>query len=337
MMRAFIAQNASTAWFARFLIVLFLVMSADAFSQDDNAPSAEELAELEAMASEMNESAIAAAREPGPDYEPRLDPNHPDYMGPDENGEGGYDPRTDPDHPQKSQTDPGEEWNNPRRADGSPHIKQAAGDWEWGELFYGHTYPAQLTVTNDCETKETVTVTVENLPYLTIPKTIEVNAKSTKIIECTITTPPAPDVFLTGHESIPEGGIFVDIKDAKVTFWHPWNPPCNPKRVVYNVTGHIHFAPKADDDEGGPSRLATTDACTVYWNTGEPPANLDEDCTEKIRVLALHYREKILQNYAEADPGSWGWLPSASAIRNMSVSELVAMKNRIDWQIQTSD
>jgi len=334
MMKSIFQRRKKPRWVPLLWGFAFVLLSTHAQSQTDNESTPGEPVDLDAIAEEMN-SEVPQYREAGPDYEPRADPNHPDFET-DKDGNGTYDPRTDPDHPQKDETDPGDEWNNPRRADGSPHISQLAGDWEWGELFYDHSYPAQLTVTNTCETDEVISVTVENLPYLTIPSTIEVDANSTKIVECTITTPPAPDIFLTGHESIPEGGIFVDIKDAKVIFWHPWNPPCNPKRVVYNVTGHIHFAPEAKDEEdGGPTHLATTDPCTVYWNTGEPPPDLDEDCTEKIRILALHYREKIYQHNVNADPASWSWLPSGTAIRGMSVSELIAMKNKIDWQIQT--
>lgn len=258
------------------------------------------------------------------------DPNTPD---PDP----AYRPQNDPDFPLRSPNDPGDAWNNPRRADGTPSIRLAAGDWEWGELVYGETYPTKLTVTNKCETPETATITVNDLPYLEIAKQVTVPARSSIDVEAKITTPPPPNIILTGHETLPEDGIFEDIKDASVVIWHPWNPPhCMPKRETYNVTGHIHFPP--DDPGGGaadpqPQKLLTADPCTVYWNTGQPPPDLEEDCTEKMRVLALHFRERILAGLAERSPGDWDWLPSALEIRAMSVPELLGFKARAESQI----
>jgi hypothetical protein len=258
------------------------------------------------------------------------DPNTPD-------GEPGYNAGKDPDHPMKSPDDPGEAWNNPRRADGTPSIRQSVGDWEWGELVYGNTYPTKLTVTNKCDTPETAIITVNDLPYLDIAKQVRVPAKSSIEVEAKITTPPPPNIVLTGHETLPEGGLFEDIKDASVVIWHPWNPPhCMPKRETYNVTGHIHF-PQDDPDAGGggpqPQKILTADPCTVYWNTGQPPPGLEEDCTEKMRALAVHYRERILASLVKTAPAEWEWLPSAAEIRAMSTEEMLAFKARTESQI----
>jgi len=265
-----------------------------------------------------------------PDYEPRMDPNSSSYD-PD------YNPQDDPDHPSKQQTDPGEAWDNPRRADGTPSIRRAFGDWAWGELTYGQTYKTKLTVTNQCGSSETVSLTAENLPYLTVPETVTIPGKSQKEIDLTITTPAPPAIpLLTGHETIPPGGFFTDIKGDKemLKVWHPWNGDCMPKRETYKVTGHIHYA-DADKDPG-PQRIALATPCQVYWNTGERPANLDEDCTEEFLVLALHYRERVLQGHATGDPKAWAWLPSAPEIRTMTAAEMLAMKARADAQIRQS-
>jgi hypothetical protein len=68
----------------------------------------------------------------------------------------------------------------------------------------------------------------------------------------------------------------------------------------------------------------------VWWNTGERPPDAKEDCTAKIRVLATHYRERILQHHYESDPARWAWLPGATQIRDMSIEDLFAMKARAD-------
>jgi hypothetical protein len=238
----------------------------------------------------------------------------------------------------RSPEDPGEKWNNPRRGDGTPVIRQAAGDWEWGELFYGKTYPTKLTVSNKCDTPETATITVNDLSYLEIAKKVTIPAKSSIEVDAKITTPPPPTIQLTGRETLPEGGFFTDITDASVVIWHPWNPPhCMPKRETYNVTGHIHYPP--DDPSGGSGsspqaqKLLTADPCTVYWNTGQPPPGLEEDCTEKMRVLAIHYRERILAGLVAYSPADWQWLPTAAELRAMSVEELLAFKAQAEAQI----
>lgn len=262
----------------------------------------------------------AHAQEPDPGHDPTAQPPP------------GYDPYADAGHPLKGEQDPGAAWDTNRRGLGEPHIVNAAGAWEWGELVYGRTYPTALLVTNHCETEEAVTITVEGLPYLDIPSRVTIPPLASVTVDAAITTPPPPEVLITGHETLPEGGIFVDIRDARVIVWHPWNPPCGPKRERYEVSGHIHFPPEdpAGGGDSGPEDLAAPDLCTVYWNTGQRPPGLEEDCTERMRMLAVHYRERILASAAREEPAAWGWLPSAAEIRDMDVESLLAFKARAD-------
>ena len=265
---------------------------------------------------------------PDPDYEPRTDPRSDRY---DPN----YDPSTDPGHPSRQDQDPGEAWDNPRRADGTPGIRTASGDWVWGELRYGTSYKTKLKLTNKCTNPETVTLTTSNLPWISVPGKVTIPGKSSVDLDITIVIPPMPKItFLTGHENLGPDPFFVDIKGDKeeLKVWHPWNGDCLPKREIYKVSGHIHPGEPDSDSDPGPQRLATTPPCRVWWNTGERPAQAKEDCTDSFRKFAVHYREKIVQGFATRDPAAWAWLPSSPQIRDMSASELLAMKQRADAQ-----
>ncbi len=224
--------------------------------------------------------APAVGQEPeayDPNYDPRTDPNSPEY-------DPGYWAAEDPNHPLRQEEDPGEAWDavggSDARADGSPSVRRATGDWDWGELFYDMTIPARLVVRNQCEGPEVVTITVNNLPYLTMPKRVTVPGMSEIEVEGTIQTPEAPGpIILTGAETLPEEGIFIDVgkRGGSVVLWHPWNPGvCEPKREIYTVAGHIHFPPESGGGGGGgPEEIASPDACTVQWNTGAPAPDLE--------------------------------------------------------------
>jgi hypothetical protein len=253
--------------------------------------------------------------------------------------EPGYDPALDPNHPLRGQDDPGEAWDGPhRRADGTPNITVLSGDWDWGELEYDRTYQTSLVVVNECDWQQEVTIEVDNLPYLSINRRARIPADSETPIPATIRTPAAPSApIISGTQPFHAGGLFLDIHDGAVRVWHPWSvasgKACQPKRVAWTVTGHIHFPPDGGGGASGPSRIASPHPCTVYWNTGERPANAEEDCTEKIRVLALHYRERVLQVHAGTNPAAWEWLPGRPEIQGMPTGDLFAMRDRAEEQI----
>ena len=279
----------------------------------------------------------------GPQYNPKTDPNSTQYD-PD------YNPASDPNHPLKDKSkDPGAPWENHRLSDGTPPVNVSKGGWDWGELFFENSYQSKLTVTNGCKGTQTVSIFINNLPYLSMPNSLTIPGNSQIDVELTIDTPPQPPPpLLTGAPGQPTswGWVqppppqpfgaprfhqpnFVDVQ-GEVIIWHPWNGNCFPKRETYNATGHIHFKPPGPPPSG-PEKLATPSVCQVYWNIGVPPAQLDDkDCTEEFRKLATQYREKILGPYVDREPEKWNWLPDASDIRNMSESELLAMKARAD-------
>jgi hypothetical protein len=101
--------------------------------------------------------------------------------------------------------------------------------------------------------------------------------------------------------------------------------------VTYNVTGHIHFKPPPPEGgDGGPQEIAKADPCVVYWNTGEPPPDLEEgtDCTETFRGLAIILLEKVIQPRVKENPQAWAWLPAVSEIQSMAEAELLAFRDR---------
>lgn len=254
--------------------------------------------------------------------------------------------------------DPGADWNT-RNANPSlvPTISSRVGAWHWGELVYGKTYSTYLTVTNRCDTPETISIFTHNLSYLKFPRKVRVAGGEAKKVPMTITMPPEPPPPFVPPGGTPPawgwvppplvpnaGGAkfhqpnFADIAKEKgeVILWHPLRNDCRPERTTYDVTGHIHFGPP--DDSGGPSgpeKIASPDVCEVYWLTGEPPAQLDgEDCTDEMRSLASRWRETVVQPYVDSDPGAWGWLPEASHIEQMSIDDLLEMKRRADTQMR---
>jgi len=236
-------------------------------------------------------------------------------------------------------------------ADGSPGVGTASADLDWGERYYGAQFEQPVIITNKCTTVQPVTITVNNLPYLTLPQKVILPPGETTI-KGTVTLPPEPSPPINvgmpgapgwGHVDfgpifIPPGQWpppklhqphFVQI-DGSFETWHPWapaDPGCNAKLTTFTVTGHIHFRPPPPPGDDGPQRLATPDVCEVYWNIGEPPAQLkDEDCTEKMRELASRFREKLLPPYIVNAPDQWLWLPSVDDIREMSIPQMLGMK-----------
>ena len=105
---------------------------------------------------------------------------------------------------------------------------------------------------------------------------------------------------------------------------------CHATRTTYKPGGHIHWRPPAaEDEDSGPSQLAETDPCTLWWNIEEQPDNASEgECTPKIRTLAGHFVDKILAPFIEHTPGDWGWLKKLGSVQDKSIDELLAMKAR---------
>lgn len=286
---------------------------------------------LAAAEAQMKPPGRASATKPGPAKGERKkmleDPNTP---------------AGNPNHPLKDpSTDPGpkpeKDVPEERSTDGTPAITFAEGDWPWGELLYGKTYPTEITITNDCWSAETVGIFVSNLPYVTLPSSVTVPAKGKLNVPINIVTPPEPKLLLTGREKIPEHGIFGTV-EGEIVAWHPWtaDPECMPKRESYKATGHIHYDLTPPPPPPAPEKIAGAGSCQVWWNTGARPATLkeDQDCTAEIRDLAATYRLRVLQPLVDRAPSEWGWLPSAEQIAQMSIDECLGMKAKAQAQLE---
>ena len=269
----------------------------------------------------------------------------------------------DPDHPLKGEEDPGSAWDGANVNNWhddhkeTPPIRNATGNWPWGEMFYDKTYETELVATNRCPTPQTVYITVHDLPYLKgLPDQVDVPGDSEVDLPVTIETPPEPDPPINPTPFDPSGpGFgwvqppdlppqpnpfdptapkwhqpnFLPVK-GRVVLWHPWKDNCQPRRVTYNADGHIHFNPPDDTPpDRGPEKLATPDPCTVYWLTGEEPPNLDDqDCTETFRGLAIAFLETVIAPRAAEDPDAWGWTPTVDQLQSMPSDELLAFRDR---------
>lgn len=229
-----------------------------------------------------------------PRHEPRADTSNSCYD-PD------YDAKSDPNHPLKNpKADPGPGWEQNKRYDGTPPVASGEGDWPWGEMFYGQTFQTTLKLTNNCEAPQQASIFVTSA-YLTFPPVVVVPGEGQAEVVGTITMPPQPDppirVGLPGEPGwgwvnpVPFDGWtpatpeeaemvanfhqpnFANVDELAVVIWHPWTDLCAPKRVTYHATGHIHFPPPPGDDSG-PSTLATSTPCEIWWRTGEVPGQL---------------------------------------------------------------
>lgn len=249
----------------------------------------------------------------------------------------------------------------------TPGIRTATGNWPWGDKYYGKTYKYNLTVRNRCDRERTVFIAKNDLPFLMdLPPTVTVPPRDSVELELTVETPPEPDPPINPNPFDPTAPGFGWVPppdlppqpnpfdptapkwhqpnflpvEGNVVMWHPWKAwqdedgtwfSCDPRRVTYNATGHIHFNPPPPDaGDSGPREIAKPDPCVVYWNTGERPPDLEEgrDCTEVFRGLAIILLEMIVLPRVEEDPDAWDWLPAVSDIQSMTAEQLLAFRDR---------
>lgn len=228
----------------------------------------------------------------------------------------------------------------------------SADPWPWGEQFYGAKFPVYLEAHNSCESTETIQIKPVSLPYLTMQGSVTVPGKGKVVVSGMVQLPPEPSPPLRtglpgepgwGHVPVPPFFVppgqmpppsihqpnFADITGS-VELNFDGNKHCDPSHVVYVASGHMHFRPPEPDK--GPEQIHKTDVCQVYWNIGEPPAQLgDEDCTLKMRGYAAAFVERVLAPYTQNDPDSWLWL-SAIDISSSSIDQLLLMKARASAQ-----
>ncbi|MFK7977677.1 MAG: hypothetical protein AB8C02_16195 [Halioglobus sp.] len=269
-----------------------------------------------------------------------------------------YDSFTDPFHPLKNPNkDPGTQWERQpgsNMGDRSPGAHASKVDWDWGERYFEQKFPVLLNIKNHCSTAQNVSIFTTDLRFLTFPSSVTVPPGGAGLDvqgKVVLPGPPIP-TGLPGEPPmgwvdldpgyIPPGmpppklhqPNFVSITGTVVA-WHPWAPDsgpkgCLPARTTYSVGGHIHWRPpEPEEEDAGPSRLATTDPCIVYWNTGErPPQARAGQCTTKIRQLARHFIDKVLPSYRSNAPKEWRWLVEFGAVDDKSAQQLVDLKKR---------
>ncbi|RLA43707.1 MAG: hypothetical protein DRR04_08750 [Gammaproteobacteria bacterium] len=266
-----------------------------------------------------------------------------------------YEAYYDSSHPLKNpDKDPGKEWerkNKQAHADGSFGALAASVDWDWRERYFNETFIVILHVTNRCKSEQPTSIFVSNVPGLTFPRQVTVPPGEDGLDvtgRVTLPSPPIPTgapgeppmghviwppFFVAPGQTPPHQPNAVAI-GGEIVAWHPEAMDidgkfCHATRITYKPGGHIHWRPPNDGGDTGPSELAKTDPCTVWWNIGEQPDNASEqECRPKMRILAVHFMEKILPPFIEHAPGDWAWLKEFGNPRNKSIAELLAMKSQ---------
>ena len=234
-------------------------------------------------------------------------------------------------------------------APGAATARAQAELWNWGELAYARTYDTKLEVPNACPCSVEVTITktwmqhpplnplpspprtlVPGNPYLTIAEKVIIPPGGGSV-PARITTPNPPTIPRTpagvalNDLTLIEGQLRLDGK--------PLPDCCNPKNCIaykkYDIYGHVHLSAGGGGGGGGSGREPVD--CDGYWEDGEePPESVEEHCRDRLRQLAQHYVDVLLEEERAEDPAAWSWLPSADEIGSMSTSELLAMKSRAE-------
>lgn len=229
------------------------------------------------------------------------------------------------------------------RRPGDPSLRGGKGNWYWGVLYENQQYASTLTIQNDCDSRERVTIFVTNLP-IEIPTTIIVPPKSQHEVPMTITMPPVP-------EELKKEGMGLTVEGTLVV-WHPWTAKCLPKREQYDVDAYS--IPPPPPPRGQPAQKnATAPQCRQVWELGMVPKGLAdaiaaagesldttqpkrpelEECTDELRDRAEALRFHLSKEALRA-PGEWRWMPKPSEIQQMSLQEIVDFKARADAQLR---
>lgn len=268
-----------------------------------------------------------------------------------------YNSFTDPYHPLKNPNEPPDKsWEKKRgyrKEDNSPGFVPQSVDWPWGERYFNQQFAVTLNIKNHCKTTQSVSVFTTQLPFLTFPKTVSVPPTKTGVNivgKVALPGPPMP----TGRPGEPPMG-WVDMNPGyippgmpppklhqpnfvgifgEVVVWHPWAPDaggleCLPVKTTYKVDGHIHWGPPdPEEPDAGPSSIAKTDPCRIWWNTGEEPSQNHGDCTGPMRSMAEHFIDKVLVHYRANAPSEWEWLIDWGGVGDKQINQLLSMKAR---------
>ncbi|WOJ97988.1 hypothetical protein R0137_05280 [Congregibacter brevis] len=237
----------------------------------------------------------------------------------------------------------------------APQMDRFSVDWDWGERYFSQEFTVSLRLVNDCDTTQIVILDTSTIPYLTMRKVHSVSRQSTEVVlgKVKLPDPPKPPPVQPfsgqwfGWVEPPEIGpqplgtpppIFHQPNfspiEGVVIATHAAAPDganavCNPMRTRYEVAGHMHWGPPDPEEEDtGPSSLASTDPCVVWWNTSEEPAQRRGDCTAAMQLLAERFLIKVVPDYWRNAPKEWSWLEEFGGVSDKDINELLAMKAR---------
>ena len=215
-------------------------------------------------------------------------------------------------------------------------------DWDWGELRFDRRYVGHLTIRNDCATAQRVLIVSDRIPYLTMQRTATLPPRASLDVPYLITPTRRT------------AGTLRDTVSGEVVVWHPRDAAsgCAAATIIHAITGRLRTTRSEDAQPDGivVQAAAVEAACGVWWLRSERPtarlatgglaavvgptiAKLDDArCAHVIRPHARRLRQGILDEEAVRDPAAWRWLPDQAAIDRMSMTELTALRRRVQDQ-----
>lgn len=215
-------------------------------------------------------------------------------------------------------------------------------DWDWGELRFDRRYVGHLTIRNDCATEQRVLIVSDRVPYLTIQRTATLRPRASVDVP----------YLITPTRRTPE--TLSDTVSGEVVIWHSRDAAsdCAAVAVVHVVTGRVRIARFEDAGPEGATaqKAAIWAACSTWWIGGESPvgtlaratlpdivrrpiAGLDQaQCAAVIRPEARRFRQRLIDERPTRDRDAWAWLPDDAAIDRMSMTELAALRRRVNEQ-----
>ena len=238
-----------------------------------------------------------------------------------------------------------------------------SADWNFGQVYRGTTYKVNFPLTNSCRVPQTVTITYPASMDLTGPATVDVPPKSTvevplvlKVPELNIPIGPLP-LGIDFQCTVVEGQITMEhpeLKRVESTPAGKYTYICHGAKQTYSIYmhEHIHDAPDPPGGGGGKPDKKKTDACDIYWSTGEFTPDEDhhkpEDCRPEIEDLAFQLlTQDIAPLEKQHDPGMFAWLPKTmdpakveelnlkAAIHSMPSSDLMEIRIDADHFVKT--
>jgi hypothetical protein len=215
-------------------------------------------------------------------------------------------------------------------------------EWPFGSVFMGYDYKTSLEVDNGCKDGQTVSVTYPANMFLVGPTSIPVPGKGSVTMPITIhlselQIPPfQPFVIQLPTCPILSGDIRIE---------HPQAGRCLAMKRVYSVSMQLHMHPPPGNGNGGGGGggggggkpKPTAKNCAIYWDRGEffptKDAPSPESCKDDFRARLTSLVETTIAAKKVAQPGAWDWTPTPGEVAQMSVAQIITLRQRIDAQL----